>query len=109
MLAVEPRYHAGMLSSLLVVTGGLLGSAGALPAERPTAESSRQPDIATVRAALNEDSIDAWRDHIRAQPSELRWMEIPWQSTFAQGMIAASDAGKPMLFWAMNGHPMGCT
>ena len=25
------------------------------------------------------------------------------------GVLAAEDAGMPLLFWAMNGHPLGCT
>jgi hypothetical protein len=34
---------------------------------------------------------------------------MPWLLTFGEGMLAASEQEKPLLFWAMNGHPLGCT
>ena len=95
-----------------VVIAGCLAAPGLSEAFGSQAVELGQPSEdanAGLIAALNAETFGPWRDHIRAQASELRWMEIPWQSTFAEGMIAASEAGKPMLFWAMNGHPMGCT
>ena len=26
-----------------------------------------------------------------------------------EGIVAADVAGKPLLLWTMNGHPLGCT
>lgn len=58
---------------------------------------------------LNDQNYTAWRDHILPEESELAWEKIPWLTTFKDGIIAANDAGKPLLFWTMNGHPLGCT
>lgn len=58
---------------------------------------------------LTADNYDAWRDHILPAGSEIRFLEIPWQRTFAEGVLKANRAGKPVLLWAMNGHPLGCT
>ena len=40
---------------------------------------------------------------------ERRWQSIDWQPTYADGLKAASEAGKPVMLWVMNGHPLGCT
>jgi hypothetical protein len=39
----------------------------------------------------------------------LAWQQIPWATTFKDGIVAADAAGKPLLLWTMNGHPLGCT
>lgn len=68
------------------------------------AEEERTPVL-----ELNDQNYAAWRDHILPEESELAWERIPWLTTFKDGIIAANDAGKPLLFWTMNGHPLGCT
>ena len=54
-------------------------------------------------------NLAAWRDHILPDRSELLWETIPWKSSLSAGFAAARESGKPLLFWAMNGHPLGCT
>ncbi len=58
---------------------------------------------------LDEENYKSWRDHILPETSELAWEKIPWLTTFKDGIDAASKAGKPLLLWTMNGHPLGCT
>ena len=58
---------------------------------------------------LSDDNYEAWRDHILPELSEMAWAEIPWLSTFKDGILAADAADKPLLLWTMNGHPLGCT
>jgi len=53
--------------------------------------------------------IPAWRAHIRPAASDVAFAEIPWLATFEAGVRAADAQQKPLLFWAMNGHPLGCT
>lgn len=67
------------------------------------------PTPAQQTAELTLDNLDAWRAHILPAPAELRWEEIPWRSSFARGLLDADAQAKPLLFWAMNGHPLGCT
>jgi hypothetical protein len=71
-------------------------------------------DDAARAAALELPKLDlkdlpAWREHIRPSNSEANYESIPWLTEFAEGLQAASDEGKPLLFWAMNGHPLGTT
>lgn len=40
---------------------------------------------------------------------ELRWRAIPWRATLRDGLSDGAAAGKPVLLWAMNGHPLGST
>lgn len=61
--------------------------------------------IPEVRAA----DLQGWSEHLRPSAEELAWREIPWLSTFTAGVLAADEEVKPLLFWAMNGHPLGCT
>ena len=50
-----------------------------------------------------------WQKFIRPTKAELAWAEIPWKSTFYDGLIESDMKQKPVLLWAMNGHPLGCT
>ena len=70
-----------------------------------------QDDAAVLEAdiALNEANYEAWRDHILPHDAEMAWEQIPWLTTFKDGIIAAGAAGKPLLLWTVNGHPLGCT
>ncbi len=63
----------------------------------------------TADIELTSSNYDEWRKHILPTDSELRFMKIPWQRTFRDGIIEGDKADKPILLWAMNGHPLGCT
>jgi len=72
---------------------------------------SRDVEIPPVAAdiGLNDENYEVWRDHISPDSSELAWEQIPWLTTFKDGILAADAAAKPLLLWTMNGHPLGCT
>ena len=78
----------------------LFGLLAAVSAQEAAAPRVPLPTIANVAA---------WRDHILPTADELRWQQIPWRQSFGDGIRAADEAGRPLLFWAMNGHPLGCT
>lgn len=65
--------------------------------------------VAEVAVSPTAENSAAWRGHILPHPDEVRWESIPWESTFVAGLRAASEQGRPLLFWGMNGHPLGCT
>ncbi len=48
----------------------------------------------------------AW---LAPQASELRWKAVPWQTDLRAACQLASEQGKPVFLWAMNGNPLGCT
>ncbi len=58
---------------------------------------------------LSEKTYKKWRDYIVPTEQDLAWTRIPWLTSFQEGLIEAGEKQKPMLLWAMNGHPLGCT
>lgn len=66
------------------------------------------PSVAQ-EAELTDSNLSQWRDHILPGEGDLDWLQIPWLTTFADGIVSANEADKPLLFWTMNGHPLGCT
>jgi hypothetical protein len=58
---------------------------------------------------LNDRTFTHWRGHIRPKPAELSWQKIPWRTTFYDAVLEAQRQEKPILLWAMNGHPLACT
>ncbi len=83
-------------------------SAGLL-ARHETAFGFQETKSADQTAALADANFDTWRNYIRAKESELVWQELPWETTYRDGLLRASADEKPLLLWVMNGHPMGCT
>lgn len=84
---------------------GLTQSDAAAPAwtdERAEARTLEAPEA-------NGAALEAWRDRLRPTEDERRWDEVPWVSSFAEGLRRADERGRPLLLWAMNGHPLGCT
>jgi hypothetical protein len=45
----------------------------------------------------------------RPRPEEVRWQEIPWQTDLWEARRLASQLGKPIFAWMMNGSVLGCT
>jgi len=62
-----------------------------------------------VPLMLDTRSFAALRSCILPRPEELRWQEVPWRTTLWEAVEEAQAADKPILLWAMNGHPLGCT
>jgi hypothetical protein len=65
--------------------------------------------VATTPPVLNDETFAQWRDFIRPKREELRWQEIKWRTAFWDGVVEAQKTERPMLIWAMNGHPLACT
>ena len=67
------------------------------------------PSSADDNIQLTSDNYEAWRSFIVPDESELTFLEIPWRTEFGKAVIDADRQDKPILLWAMNGHPLGCT
>lgn len=58
--------------------------------------------------ALSAKSFDRWSRYIRPSEVEACWSDVAWRQSFREGVRDSQIEGKPVLLWAMNGHPMGC-
>ena len=72
-------------------------------AQEPTTVLPAVPVVPT------EENLATWTRYLEEAADEQRWREIPWLASFADGLDAAHEQEKPLLLWAMNGHPLGCT
>ena len=60
-------------------------------------------------ALLTDATYAAVRDAVLPKPAELEWRKIGWRSDFWTAVVEAQRDEKPVLLWAMNGHPCGET
>lgn len=58
---------------------------------------------------LTRKNYERVLDHVQPDRSECRWEVIPWRPTFFEAVVEAHAKDRPILLWAMNGHPLGCT
>ena len=69
--------------------------------------------IALVAAAPVAELTDAtyarWRDYVLPTEKDLAYKAIPWRASFWDAVVEAQAKDRPILLWAMNGHPLGCT
>jgi hypothetical protein len=59
--------------------------------------------------ALDNLSFARWSDYIRPRGKEESYLEIPWHESFYLAINEAKETDRPILLWAMDGHPLGCT
>ena len=45
----------------------------------------------------------------RPKTDDVCFKDLNWLPTFWDGVMTAQKEDKPILLWAMNGHPMACT
>jgi hypothetical protein len=64
---------------------------------------------ADLPGELTDKTFAEWRDRIRPKNDDQCFKTVNWLPTFWDGVMAAQKADKPILLWAMNGHPLACT
>lgn len=64
------------------------------------AQSGQTPDATNYQELLKFIQPDA---------KETAYREIGWRNQFWPAVQEAKRLGRPILFWTMNGHPLGCT
>lgn len=57
---------------------------------------------------LTEDDAARLHKVIRPLPGEDPFETIPWETSLWDARVKAAAAGKPILLWEMDGHPLGC-
>lgn len=60
-------------------------------------------------AELTDATLEAWHSWIIPARDQFAWREIPWRPVFWDAVVEAQKKEMPVLLWAMNGHPLGCT
>ena len=55
---------------------------------------------------LTDASYAKWRDHVLPRSWEFSYRRISWRPSFWEAIIEAQEKDKPVLLWAMNGHPL---
>lgn len=58
---------------------------------------------------LTSQNFAHWYEFIRPKANELVFEDCEWKPTFWEAVEEAQAKAKPILLWAMNGHPMACT
>jgi len=70
------------------------------------AQATPQSPAAPVPTAAN---FRQWLEFIEPDATETSYRNIAWRSEFWPAVQEAKALGRPILFWTMNGHPLGCT
>jgi len=80
---------------------GLLAGLAAVAAfGRPASVSAAPP--------LADDDAFRLSKVIRPLAGEDPFDTIPWLTSLWDARVKAAAAGKPILLWEMDGHPLGC-
>ncbi len=64
---------------------------------------------AALLSAAPADFFDTVRARVLPSAEEHEFLEIPWRAALWDALVEADAAERPVLLWAMNGHPLGCT
>ena len=64
---------------------------------------------ASAAEPIPPESFEKLHDLIQPEAGEDKWTQIPWRTSLWDARIEAARAGKPILLWEMDGHPLGCT
>ncbi|MEE2830423.1 MAG: hypothetical protein VX498_14640 [Myxococcota bacterium] len=55
-----------------------------------------------------EDALE-WDAFLQPTEEELAWHSINWRTSIWDAVVEATDTGRPLMLFAMNGHPKGFT
>ncbi|MFP6866566.1 MAG: hypothetical protein VCA35_11535 [Roseibacillus sp.] len=58
---------------------------------------------------LTDGNLRKWGDFIRPSEEDLAWRGVRWHRHLDEAAEEARQLGRPILLWAMNGHPCGET
>jgi len=69
--------------------------------------------LSLSQAAPAQDFVAAAFERVLAailpKPDEVGWCSVPWHTELRSALLEAGDQQRPVLLWAMNGHPLGQT
>jgi hypothetical protein len=88
--------------SFLVLFAGLSSAA-------PARGDPADPLAKNSLPELNDGTFQTLLDTILPKKRDLRWQAVPWRASFWDAVLRGAETDRPVLLWAMNGHPLGCT
>lgn len=62
-----------------------------------------------VPTHLDARTFERIRDAVLPTAAETAWERLGWLPTIGEAVAQASRERRPVLLWAMNGHPLGAT
>lgn len=85
--------------------------ASILASSSPSQDPVSAPSAVVVDdpAPLSSREYEEWVAWLTPGPEDLEWLEVGWLPTLSAGIARAREEQRPLLLWAMNGHPLGCT
>jgi hypothetical protein len=86
------------MSKLLLLA--LLSFPAAALAQQPPPIQAPTPTAATHTR---------WLEFLLPDSTETAYRAVSWRTKFWPAVQEAKALGRPILFWTMNGHPLGCT
>lgn len=98
-----------MFKAILCLLALLFGTMAYLTQTEPQTANPEAQESGEAAPVPTKENFARWRDVIRPKPEEVRWQEIPWRSSLLEAATEAQRQDKPVLLWAMNGHPLACT
>ncbi len=58
---------------------------------------------------VTPETLEGLIEFVVPTDEELKWRSVPWRPTLFDGLRDGAAKDKPVLLWAMNGHPLGST
>lgn len=58
---------------------------------------------------LTSANAQQWKASIEPDSQEALYLQISWRESLLRGLREAKREDKPVMLFAMNGHPLGCT
>jgi len=93
--------HHGMLDCFCLTTDANWKPSGTL---KPGEDKPHWP-VPEITAT----NLDKWIAFIRPSAEELGWRNVRWHRSLSEAAQEAEKLQRPILLWAMNGHPCGET
>jgi hypothetical protein len=90
------------MSRKLLVFAAVLGAVGL------AVRAGRLYDPPSNAERMTRAEYEAVLAAVPPAPGEDRFDAVPWRLTLADARRDAAAAGKPILLWSMDGHPLGC-
>jgi hypothetical protein len=105
MFVNKSRIATEILTLSLLLGGRLVYQTWAVDTpDGPVSGKKNAKETATV---LSADQFDKLRELIKPEPGGFD--DLPWMTDLWEARKKAAAAGKPLLVWVGDGHPLGWT